>query len=162
MTKPLSKHAYSIQKIIDSHQLNCQVIELPSTTHTAKEAALAIGCTIHQIVKSLIFETKSSHEPVLILAEGATRVKESIIEAILNTPITKASAEFVKENTGFSIGGVPPFGHKHPIPHLFIDKQLLQHHTVWAATGTPNAVFSIETRALIKVLSPLVKVIELT
>ena len=97
-----------------------------------------------QIVKSLIFKTKHTNEPVLVLASGVNKVNERTIGSLVHEVITKASAQFVRECTGYSIGGIPPIGHKQPIPYIFIDEMLLEHDNVWAAAGTPNAVFEIK------------------
>lgn len=103
---------------------------MPSSTRTAQDAALAIGCNISQIVKSLIFKTKDTHKPVLILASGPNRVNEKIIESHLHEEIIKADADFVREITGFAIGGIPPIEHKQVIELIFIDEVLLKFETV--------------------------------
>jgi prolyl-tRNA editing enzyme YbaK/EbsC (Cys-tRNA(Pro) deacylase) len=121
------------------------VIELPTSTRTANEAAASIGCTVAQIVKSLIFRTKESHLPVLVLTSGVNRVNEKIIESQLGEPILKADADFTREATGFAIGGVPPVGHKQAIT-TFIDEDLLKFSEIWAAAGTPNTVFSLDSK----------------
>lgn len=148
MTNTIAKSAQSVQTALDKHNLECKVIEFPASTRTAQEAADAIGCTVAQIVKSLIFKTKETNLPVLVLASGPNRVNEKIIESHVGQPITKADADFAREVTGFAIGGIPPIGHKQHIDFIFIDQDLLQHETVWAAAGTPNAVFSIESKML--------------
>lgn len=148
MTHTIAKSAQSVQIALDAHNLECKVIEFPASTRTAQEAADAIGCTVAQIVKSLIFKTKDTNLPVLVLASGPNRVNEKIIESHVGQAITKADADFAREVTGFAIGGIPPIGHKQHISFIFIDQDLLQHETVWAAAGTPNAVFSIASAQL--------------
>lgn len=149
-SKILHKRAQSIQDVLAEKGLTCTVIELSESTRTALEAAAAIGCDVTQIVKSLIFKTKDSHKPVLILASGLNRVNEKLIESQLGEKITKADAEFTREITGFAIGGIPPMGHKQFIDLTFIDKDLMQLDEVWAAAGTPNAVFNLRGKDLIE------------
>jgi len=120
-------------------------LELPSSTRTAADAAKTIGCNISQIVKSLIFKTVEKCEPILILISGPNLVNEKQIEAYIGESITKANAEFAREVTGFAIGGIPPIGHKHKIDLTFIDQHLMNFDSVWAAAGTPNAVFCIQS-----------------
>ena len=151
MTQTLTKSAQSVQDALARQNLTCKVSELSGSTRTAQEAATAVNCNVAQITKSLIFKTKESHQPVLILASGANRVNEKTIEAHLGEKITKADAEFVREVTGFAIGGIPPLGHKQTITHIFIDQDLLQFTDVWAAAGTPNALFNITSKDLVSV-----------
>lgn len=149
MPSILSKSATSVQKALDNLRLECKILELPSSTRTAIDAASSIGCDIGQIVKSLIFKTKKTEKPVLILASGPNQVDIKIIEAYACESITKADADFVKEITGFAIGGIPPLGHKNAIDFIYIDKDLLNHEEVWAAAGTPNAVFCVKSQDLV-------------
>ena len=148
MTSTLAKSAQSVQDALQKHNLECTVMEFPISTRTAQEAADAIGCTVTQITKSLIFKTKETNQPVLVLASGSNRVNEKIIESHVGHLILKADADFAREVTGFAIGGIPPIGHQQKIDHIFIDKDLLNHKIIWAAAGTPNAVFSIESKML--------------
>jgi prolyl-tRNA editing enzyme YbaK/EbsC (Cys-tRNA(Pro) deacylase) len=126
-----------------------QVVELPASTRTAVEAAQAIGCQVGQIVKSLIFKGKRSEQPILVVASGANRVNEKKIEALIGEPLGKADADFVRQHTGFVIGGVPPAGHSEHL-NTFIDQELLQYSEIWAAAGTPNAVFRLSPADLVK------------
>ena len=151
MHKVLSKSAESVQKVLEEKGLACKVVELASSTRTASDAATAIGCSVEQIVKSMLFRTKKTHQPVLILVSGKNRVEEEVIEKLIGEKIEKADADFTREITGFAIGGIPPVGHKQKIEQVLIDEDLLHHETVWAAAGTPFAVFSITPAALIKV-----------
>lgn len=146
----LSKNAQKIQDVLHQKQIETTVLELPSSTRTAQEAAATIGCEVAHIVKSLIFRTKETKKPVLVLASGVNRVQEKVIEEHLQEKLEKADADFVKEVTGFAIGGVPPLGHSQQLI-TFIDKDLLMYITVWAAAGMPFAVFSIDPSALEKV-----------
>lgn len=119
-----------------------QVREFPESTRTSAEAAAAIGCGVGQIAKSLVFRAKPSGRPVLVIASGANRVDEKKVGRLIGERISRAAPEFVREKTGFAIGGVPPVGHPEP-PVTLIDRDLLVFEEVWAAAGTPNAVFRL-------------------
>lgn len=142
MTTPLSPSAQKVQQALQALGMTLQVVELPDSTRTAIEAAQAVGCQVGQIVKSLIFKTKRSQRALLVIASGSNRVDEKLIEARIGEPLGKADAEFVRQQTGFAIGGVPPLGHASPLL-TFIDQDLLQYERVWAAAGTPHAVFAL-------------------
>lgn len=142
-SKKLSKSAQSVQNALIQKGLAFEVIELSSSTRTAKEAAETLGCEVAQIVKSLIFRTKNTNQPILILASGINRVNEAAIEKLVGESIIKADANYTREVTGFTIGGIPPAGHKNPITYIFIDEDLMRFDKIWAAAGTPNAVFSL-------------------
>jgi prolyl-tRNA editing enzyme YbaK/EbsC (Cys-tRNA(Pro) deacylase) len=122
--------------------LPCRVIELPASTRTAQEAADAVGCLVGQIVKSLVFRGARTDSPILVLASGANRVNEARLGELAGEPIAKADAAFVRAHTGFAIGGVAPLGHPAPLK-TYIDADLLQYAEIWAAAGTPNAVFAL-------------------
>jgi prolyl-tRNA editing enzyme YbaK/EbsC (Cys-tRNA(Pro) deacylase) len=122
--------------------LPCRVVELPASTRSAQEAAQAVGCTVGQITKSLVFRGAQTSKPVLVLASGANRVNEARLAELIGEPAAKADAAFVRTHTGFSIGGVPPVGHPAPL-ETYIDADLLQYAEIWAAAGTPNAVFAL-------------------
>ena len=147
MSLELSPAAQRVQAALQALNLDCQVVELPSSTRTAPEAAAAVGCTVGQIVKSLIFRGKESGRAVLALVSGANRVNEQTLTGLLGEPVGKADADFVREQTGFAIGGVAPLAHAHPIL-TFIDEDLLQYEEIWAAAGTPNAVFRLRSADL--------------
>jgi len=151
MSKTLAKSARSVQDVLTNKGLECKVIELSSSTRSALDAALAIGCEISQIVKSLIFKTKSTSKPVLILASGPNRIDEKLIKSYVGEKIIKADADFAREVTGFAIGGIPPIGHKQKIELIFIDKDLLKFDSIWAAAGTPNAVFNLRGEDLLTI-----------
>ena len=142
MTNPLSPSALRVQQALQAQGFDLQVLELPDSTRTAMDAAQAVGCQVGQIVKSLIFKAKRSGRPVLVVASGANRVNERIIEELIAEPLGKADADFVRQHTGFVIGGVPPVGHLETLL-TFIDQDLLQYSEIWAAAGTPNAVFRL-------------------
>jgi prolyl-tRNA editing enzyme YbaK/EbsC (Cys-tRNA(Pro) deacylase) len=101
------------------------------------------------MAKSIVFRRADSNQPLLIVASGPNRIDEQLASSYLNAGIAKADADFVRSATGFAIGGVPPFGHDVPIETL-IDQDLLQHEIIWAAAGTPRAVFSIDPRLLVR------------
>ncbi|MCW8408554.1 YbaK/EbsC family protein [Legionella sp. PATHC035] len=141
--KNLSKSAQIIHDFLYQKGVSCEVKELDSSTRTAKDAADTLGCGVAQIVKSLLFRTEQTHKPVLVLASGVNQVNERLVGSLINEPIRKADADFTREITGFAIGGVPPVGHKQVINTVLIDEDLLHHQVLWAAAGTPNAVFSL-------------------
>ena len=143
MENTLSSSAQKVQDALHAQGMTLKVVELPDSTRTAMEAAQAVGCQVGQIVKSLIFKGKRSESPIMVIASGANRVDEKKIEALIGEPLGKADAEFVRQKTGFVIGGVPPVGHSQPLA-TFIDADLLQYERVWAAAGTPHAVFQLD------------------
>ena len=122
--------------------LEANVHELAASTRTAGEAADAVGVEVGQIVKSLVFV--DGDVPVLCLCAGDRRVDT----AKLGTDVRQATGNEVREATGFAIGGVPPLGHDRPV-RTVVDSSLLRFRTVWCAAGTPHAVFSVSTEALI-------------
>jgi prolyl-tRNA editing enzyme YbaK/EbsC (Cys-tRNA(Pro) deacylase) len=140
--RPLRPAAVRVQEILAEMGLATQVMEFAETTRTSAEAAAQIGCTVAQIAKSLIFRAKVSNRSVLVIASGSNRVNEKAIEALLGEKIGKADAEFVRDKTGYAIGGVAPVGHASK-PVTFIDEDLLKLETIWAAAGTPFAVFRL-------------------
>jgi prolyl-tRNA editing enzyme YbaK/EbsC (Cys-tRNA(Pro) deacylase) len=125
------------------------IVILPDSTRTAKEAAAAVGCDVAQIVKSLVFRGTTSGKPVLVIASGANRVDESAVGTLVGEPIGKADADFVRANTGFAIGGVAPIGHA-VAPVTLVDEDLLAFASIWAAAGTPNAVFCLTPDELLE------------
>jgi prolyl-tRNA editing enzyme YbaK/EbsC (Cys-tRNA(Pro) deacylase) len=119
-----------------------------ATTRTSADAAAAIGCTVGQIAKSLVFRAVGANRAVLIIASGVNRVDEGLVSSAIGDRIAKADATFVRDKTGFAIGGVAPVGHTEK-PIIVIDEDLLQHAEIWAAAGTPNAVFRLTPQALV-------------
>jgi Cys-tRNA(Pro) deacylase len=142
MPDQLSASAQRFQEHLRQRGFAHQVIELPASTRTAKEAAQAVGCQPGQIVKSLVFKTLHGQMPVLVLASGPNRVDEQRLSELTGEPIEKADADFVRQRTGFVVGGVPPLGHKESVT-TFIDEMLFQYETLWAAAGTPHAIFQL-------------------
>ena len=128
--------------------LNADIQEFPAGTRTAEDAARALGTTVAQIVKSLVF--LADGRPVLALVSGANRVDERKLAAACGAQrVEKADADTVRETTGFGIGGVPPVGHHRPL-RTFIDQDLLRHDLVYAAAGTSTAVFPVTPGELIR------------
>jgi prolyl-tRNA editing enzyme YbaK/EbsC (Cys-tRNA(Pro) deacylase) len=122
--------------------LGADIRRLADSTRTAPEAAAAVGCELGAIVKSLVMRGARSGEPVLALVSGANRADEALIEAALGEPVERPDADYVREITGSSIGGIPPVGHPRPLTTV-LDEDLLRFGTVWAAAGHPHAVFPI-------------------
>lgn len=143
----LSKSAQFIQHELSKKDISTRVIELSESTRTAQDAAHAIGCSIGQIVKSLIFRTKQTDRPILVLATGPNKVNVKALETYIGESLEKADANFTRDVTGFAIGGIPPIGHKEQIK-TFIDEDLFKHEELWAAAGTPHAVFNIRSKDL--------------
>ncbi|MCO5133656.1 MAG: YbaK/EbsC family protein [Phyllobacteriaceae bacterium] len=128
--------------------LALEAVELDASTRTAQEAADAIGCTVSQIVKSLVFRGEDTGEVILVLASGTNRVDEKHMAATAGEVLGRADADFVRAETGFAIGGVAPVGHIRPVK-TFIDRDLQQYAEIWAAAGKPNAVFRLTPDDLI-------------
>lgn len=149
MNQELSPSAQRVQQALNDLGFSLEVVELPDSTRTAVEAAQAIGCQVGQIVKSLVFKTKRSERPILVIASGSNRVNEKTIKALIGEPLGKADAAFVRQHTGFAIGGVSPVGHIQEL-QTFIDRDLLEYEEVWAAAGTPHAVFRLAPGNLVK------------
>jgi prolyl-tRNA editing enzyme YbaK/EbsC (Cys-tRNA(Pro) deacylase) len=126
-----------------------EVLEFDASTRTAAEAAAAIGCSVAEIAKSLIFRAEPSGRAVLAIASGVNRVDERKLSALVGERIARANADFVREKTGFAIGGVPPLGHAEPLA-TFLDESLDGFETIWAAAGTPNAVFRVTPGDLLR------------
>jgi prolyl-tRNA editing enzyme YbaK/EbsC (Cys-tRNA(Pro) deacylase) len=117
----------------------------PQGTRTATDAARAVGCEVGQIVKSLVFVAGGT--PVVALVSGANRLDEARLAGVAGGPVAKADAETARVATGYSIGGVPPFGHASDVP-VFMDRDLLGYRVVWAAAGRPDSVFEINPERL--------------
>lgn len=144
----LKESARRVQTVLAERGFDLQVREFPATTRTAAEAAAAIGCSAAQIAKSLVFRAKETDRPVLAVASGTNRVDTAAVAAFLGEPVGRADADFVRTRTGFAIGGVPPVGHREAVTTL-IDRDLLGYDEIWAAAGTPNAVFRLTPTDLI-------------
>jgi Cys-tRNA(Pro) deacylase len=128
-----------------SGELGIMVKAFPQGTRTAEDAARAVGCDVGQIVKSLVFV--AGGRPVVALVSGANRLDERRLAALAGEPVAKADAETARQATGYSIGGVPPFGHTTEVP-VFMDRDLMGYGVVWAAAGRPDSVFEINPERL--------------
>jgi prolyl-tRNA editing enzyme YbaK/EbsC (Cys-tRNA(Pro) deacylase) len=149
MTQTLRPAARRIQELLAARGYACEVVEFAETTRSSADAAAAIGCEVAQIAKSLVFRAKPSGRAVLVIASGVNRVDERRIAAALGESLGKADADFVRDRTGFAIGGVAPIGHASP-PVTFIDEDLMRHDWIWAAAGTPFAVFRLTPAQLVE------------
>ena len=159
MRNATNSKALHYQQTLAHYGLQKQVVEFPEGTRTAVDAASAIGCTLAQIVKSLVFRTAQTGRAVLVLTSGINRVDEGLISKLLGEALGKADAAFVRESTGYAIGGVPPIGHAKELP-LFIDEDLFLHTAIWAAAGTPNAVFELTPDELLTATQGIVKKVQ--
>ncbi|HLS65389.1 MAG TPA: YbaK/EbsC family protein [Pseudogracilibacillus sp.] len=148
MQTPLHESAATFQKMLNDLGYDNEVVQLPSSTRTAVEAAEAIGCNVEQIAKSIIFRLERANAPLLVVASGKNRIDEAKIESYIEDTLGKANAQFVRERTGFVIGGVPPVGHTEKIT-TFVDEDLFEYETIWAAAGHPKAVFSLTADELV-------------
>jgi Cys-tRNA(Pro) deacylase len=146
---PLSASAQRVQVALAAHGVATVVTEYDVPARTSAEAAAVLGCEVAQIAKSLVFRAASGR-PVLVIASGANRVDEAKVAARVGEAIGKADAAFVREATGYAIGGIPPLAHARPLVTL-IDRELLQHDTIYAAGGTPHAMFPLSPADLVRI-----------
>jgi len=150
MAEPaLPPSAERVRGALAARGLKAEIRLFDAGTRTAADAASAIGCSVAQIAKSLVFRASPSDRAILVMASGVNRVDEAALAALLGEAIAKADAAFVRERTGFAIGGVAPVGHREP-PVIFIDQALLSYPEIWAAAGTPNAVFRLTPAELVE------------
>jgi prolyl-tRNA editing enzyme YbaK/EbsC (Cys-tRNA(Pro) deacylase) len=140
VSENLSRSASRVQRALEAAGIESRVVELPQTTRSAQEAAAAIGCAVEQIAKTVVFRRADTGLPVLVVLSGVDRVDTKALASHIGSAVERASPEFVREATGFAIGGVPPLGHEAPLETI-VDAGLLRYDIVWAAAGTPNAVF---------------------
>jgi prolyl-tRNA editing enzyme YbaK/EbsC (Cys-tRNA(Pro) deacylase) len=147
MSTPLSPGAQRVQAALARLGFDYQVVHLAQTTRSAPEAAQAVGCRVEQIAKSLVFRTTGGQRPLLVIASGANRVDERRLATLAGEPVERPDADYVRQRTGFPIGGVAPVGLAEPLD-IFIDEDLLAHDEIWAAAGTPNAVFRLPSSDL--------------
>jgi prolyl-tRNA editing enzyme YbaK/EbsC (Cys-tRNA(Pro) deacylase) len=150
MSNPLPPSAQRVQSALRQAGLDGQVVEVLQSTRTAVEAAEAVGCAVGQIVKSIVFRAAHSGRPILVVASGANRVDEKALADLVGEPLAKADAGFVRERTGFAIGGIPPLAHAEPI-ETFVDEDLMNFAEIWAAAGTPNALFRLTPADLVRI-----------
>lgn len=145
--KALPASAQKVQEAARALGLGITVMEMAASTRTAADAAAACGCEVGQIVKSLLFRGATSGKPYMVLVSGTNRLNETGVASVIGEALERPDAAYVRDVTGFAIGGVPPFGHDNPVGVL-MDEDLLQYEVVWAAAGTPRAVFSIAPMTL--------------
>ncbi|MBV5342025.1 MAG: YbaK/EbsC family protein [Deltaproteobacteria bacterium] len=143
MTSILSNSAHRVQKFLAEKGFSFEVKELPGSTRTAQEAADSIGCEVAQIAKSLVFKEKNTSLPILVIASGSNRVDVAKIEKQTGLKLGKADGNYVKERVGYAIGGIPPVGHNEPLETI-LDEDLRKYDVIWAAAGTPFAVFQLK------------------
>ncbi|MDO9129604.1 MAG: YbaK/EbsC family protein [Anaerolineales bacterium] len=158
-TQTLSPSAQKVQDALCALGFDCTVIEFQESTRTSAEAAARVGCEIGQIVKSLVFRGQVSGKPVLVLTSGANRVDEARVSQYAGESIRRADADFVRAASGYAIGGVPPVGHLQPM-ETYLDEDLFQYNTIWAAAGTPNAVFELAPVELAKMTRAKIAVVK--
>jgi len=139
-----------VQDALDRSGLSLEVVELPQSTRTAQEAADAVGCQLGQIVKSLVFRGTETETPFLVLVSGSNRADLELVGTLVDEPVRMADADYVREQTGFGIGGVAPVGLQDPI-RTIIDQDLLQYEGIWAAAGTPRSVFHLSPDDLLQI-----------
>jgi Cys-tRNA(Pro) deacylase len=140
--------AERVQRALHEHGLGVEVRELPDSTHTAAEAATALGTTVARIAKSLVFTTDD--EPLLVIASGANRVDVDRVSSHVGAAVRPLDAKSVKAVTGFAVGGVPPIGHDAKLRTL-LDESLFDHDVIWAAAGTPRSLFATTPKDLARV-----------
>ena len=150
-----SQSALRVQQALQELGLSLLVLELPASTRTSLEAAQAIGCKVGQIAKSIIFRGLQTDQPIMVIASGPNHIDETIIIGLRGETITKADADYVRQHTGFAIGGVPPLGHAEKII-IYIDQDLFQYQEIWAAAGTPHAVFGLTPQDLVRITSGII------
>lgn len=126
-----------------------EIVELPGAARTAKAAAEHLGCEIGQIANSLVFRAEASNGALLVMSSGAKRVDIARLAALVGEPVGKADADFVRSQTGFAIGGVPPVGHA--LKHTFVEKSLAAYRELWAAAGHPHTVFRLTYQELLRI-----------
>jgi prolyl-tRNA editing enzyme YbaK/EbsC (Cys-tRNA(Pro) deacylase) len=146
--EPLPAAAQRVQDELVRRGHPGRVRVMPGSTRTSAEAAAACGCTVAEIAKSIVFRAAPSGRCVLVVASGVNRVDEKKVAALLGEKIGRADPDFVRAETGFAIGGVPPLGHVKP-PVVLIDRDLLAYASLWAAAGTPHAVFPLTPAELV-------------
>ncbi|WP_230531677.1 YbaK/EbsC family protein [Microvirga roseola] len=151
MDTPLPPSAQRVQNAASELGLDVAVREMPQSTRTAEEAAAACGCEVGQIVKSLVFQGAESGKPYLLLVSGSNRVDQESVAQSIGEKLSRPDAAKVRAWTGYAIGGIPPLGHDMPIK-TYIDRDLLKYGLVWAAAGTPQAVFPVDPKALAKAI----------
>ena len=150
MSNSVNTSVRKVEEALKAHGLACQVLNMKETTRSAQDAANSLECKVEQIVKSLVFMTKKTKKPILVLASGANRVNPKKIRNFLSEPIRMAAPDFVRSKTGFVVGGIPPLGHSSSL-ETFIDEDLLKYPEIWAAAGSSNTMFKLSPDDLQKI-----------
>jgi prolyl-tRNA editing enzyme YbaK/EbsC (Cys-tRNA(Pro) deacylase) len=145
----LSRSAQTVQDTLRRLGFAHEITESAHTARSARDAARVVGCAVGQIAKSLVFRGARTRQAFLVITSGANRVHEPRLAELVGEPVEKPDADFVREQTGFAIGGVPPVGHARPVETL-IDEDLLSYGEIWAAGGTPNALFRLPPADLVQ------------
>ena len=143
MSTALSDSAKRVQDFLHAKGFSFEVKELPGSTRTAQEAADSIGCSVSQIAKSLVFKDTETDRPILVIASGSNRVDVMKIQKSTRLKLGRADGNYVKNRVGYAIGGVPPVGHIEPLETI-LDPDLKKYEVIWAAAGTPFAVFQLK------------------
>jgi prolyl-tRNA editing enzyme YbaK/EbsC (Cys-tRNA(Pro) deacylase) len=139
--------ALRVAQLLREAGIDGEPVEFEQPTRTSAEAAAAIGCTVAEIAKSIVFRGAGSGEAVIVVASGANRVSEAKVAALVGEKLQRADADFVRDATGYAIGGVAPLGYAKPVK-LLLDEDLRRFGKVWAAAGTPYSVFPVTPEAL--------------
>jgi prolyl-tRNA editing enzyme YbaK/EbsC (Cys-tRNA(Pro) deacylase) len=139
-----------VRKALDEAGLASEIVELPGAARTAKQAAEFLGCEVGQIANSLVFRAQTSGQALLVMSSGAKRVDVERLAAIAGEPVGKADADFVRQQTGFVIGGVAPVGHAQPL-RTYVEESLAAHAEIWAAAGHPHTVFRLTYADLLRI-----------
>jgi prolyl-tRNA editing enzyme YbaK/EbsC (Cys-tRNA(Pro) deacylase) len=146
----MSKSVDRVRAALAEAGVPVEIREMDASTRTAAEAAAAVGCTIDQIAKSILFAGEASGHLRLFLTAGGNRVDPGLATALAGEALGKADAALIRAETGFAIGGVAPVGHLRAVP-CWCDPRLLAFPVVWAAAGTPRHVFAIEPQTLLRI-----------
>jgi len=146
----LSPSVLRVRMALDATGIGAEIVELPGAARTAKAAAEFLGCTVGQIANSLVFRAEASGAAVLVMSSGAKRVDTARLAAVAGESIGKADADFVREHTGFAIGGVAPVGHTGTL-RKYVEKSLAAHAEIWAAAGHPHTVFRLGYADLVRI-----------
>ena len=137
-----------VRAALDAAGVTSTIVELPGAARTAKAAADYLGCEVGQIANSLVFRAQASERALLVMSSGAKRVDLERLTALVGEPVGKADAEFVRSQTGFAIGGVPPVGHG---LGAFVERSLAAYRELWAAAGHPHTVFRLTYEELVRI-----------
>ena len=149
MAEPTSPSVLRVQDALRALGRGHEIVDLGKSARTAADAAREVGCQVDQIVKSLVFRGRRTDRAILVTASGANRVNEERVAELVDEPVEKADAAFVRARTGFAIGGVAPVGSTGPLTTV-IDEDLLQWHEIWAAAGHPKTVFRLSPADLVQ------------